>query len=157
MPSAARPFTATTCDALRARGVALATVTLHTGVSSAEAHEPPQVEPYAVPRETADLVNATRDAGGRVIAMGTTVVRALESSVGGERVVASNGWTDLIVTKARGVCAVDGILTGFHEPRASHLQMLQAFAEGGVLEAAYREALERGYLWHEFGDVHLIV
>jgi S-adenosylmethionine:tRNA ribosyltransferase-isomerase len=157
MPSAGRPFTARTCGELRAAGVGIARLTLHTGVSSAEAHEPPQAEPYSVPRETADLVNATRDAGGRVIAIGTTVVRALESSVSGGSVVASNGWTDLIVTKDRGVRAVDGILTGFHEPRASHLQMLQAFAERDALEAAYREALEGGYLWHEFGDVHLIL
>jgi S-adenosylmethionine:tRNA ribosyltransferase-isomerase len=102
-------------------------------------------------------VNATRAAGKRVIAVGTTVTRALESAVVDGSVVASNGWTDLVVTPSRGVRAVDGIVTGFHEPRASHLAMLSAFAIPGVLERAYRDALEGGYLWHEFGDVHLIL
>jgi S-adenosylmethionine:tRNA ribosyltransferase-isomerase len=157
MPSAGRPFTARTLAALRRRGVAIATLTLHAGVSSAEADEPPQAEHFAVPHATAQAVNATRRSGGRVVAIGTTVVRALESAVVDGEVIASNGWTDLIVTPARGVTAVDGILTGFHEPRASHLAMLRAFASPGVLEVAYASALAHDYLWHEFGDVHLIV
>lgn len=157
MPSAGRPFTARTLADLRARGVKIATVTLHAGVSSAEAHEAPQAEPYVVPHATADAVNATRRAGGRVIAIGTTVVRALESAVVRGSVVASSGWTDLVVTPQRGLAATDGILTGFHEPRASHLAMLRAFAPASVLEAAYRAALGGEYLWHEFGDVHLIL
>ena len=157
MPSAGRPFSAKTLALLRERGVAIATVTLHAGVSSAEAHEPPQPEPFSVPHATAEAVNATRRYGGRVVAVGTTVVRALESAVAGGEAVAANGWTDLVVTAERRLAVVDGILTGFHEPRASHLAMLRAFTAPGVLEAAYAAALECGYLWHEFGDVHLIV
>ena len=97
------------------------------------------------------------DTAGRVIAIGTTVVRALESSVdrNGD-VVASRGWTDVVITPARGVRVVDGLLTGLHEPQASHLQMLEAIAGRAVIDRAYGEAIERGYLWHEFGDVHLI-
>lgn len=157
MPSAGRPFTPRTLAELRRGGVRIAAVTLHAGVSSAEVHEPPQPEPFAVPYATAQAVNATRRLGGRVVAVGTTVVRALESAVTAGEVVASNGWSDLVVTPERGVAVVDGILTGFHEPRASHLAMLRAFAAAGVLEAAYAGALEAGYFWHEFGDVHLIV
>jgi len=156
MPSAGRPFTRRTLEALRVRGVDLASATLHAGVSSPEAHEPPQPEPFVVPHATAASVNAARDAGRRVVAVGTTVVRALESAVIGDRVAATNGWTDLVVTRERGVHAVDGILTGFHEPRASHLQMLSAFAAPDTIERAYRTALDGEYLWHEFGDVHLI-
>ena len=157
MPSAGRPFARRTLDALRRRGVRIASVPLHAGVSSPEAHEPPQAEPFAVTPATALAVNAARREGRRVIAIGTTVVRALESAAAGGEVVASNGWTDLVVTPERGLRTVDGILTGFHEPRASHLQMLAAFAPPAALDRAYRVALDGDYLWHEFGDVHLIV
>jgi S-adenosylmethionine:tRNA ribosyltransferase-isomerase len=157
MPSAGRPFTARTLAGLRERGVTVAMVTLHAGVSSAEAHEPPQAEPFAVSHATAETVNATRAAGRRVIAIGSTVVRALESAVHDGQVVASSGWADLVVTQQHSLAAVDGILTGFHEPRASHLSMLRAFVPAATLDAAYRAALDEGYLWHEFGDVHLIV
>ena len=103
-------------------------------------------------------VNATRAAGGRVVAVGTTVVRALETAAGDDgTVVPSEGWTDLVVTPQRGVRAVGGLLTGWHDPRASHLLLLEAVAGRPVLEAAYRAALEGGYLWHEFGDLHLIL
>jgi S-adenosylmethionine:tRNA ribosyltransferase-isomerase len=156
MPSAGRPFTARTLADLREREVKVATVTLHAGVSSAEAHEPPQAEPFVVPHATALAVNATHRDGGRVIAVGTTVVRALESAAMQGDVVASSGWTELVVTPERGLRVTDGILTGFHEPRASHLAMLRAFASAEVLDAAYRAALSGEYLWHEFGDVHLI-
>jgi S-adenosylmethionine:tRNA ribosyltransferase-isomerase len=157
MPSAGRPFARRTLDALRRRGIPIASVTLHAGVSSPEAHEPPQAEPFTVSPATALAVNSARREGRRVIAVGTTAVRALESAVSGDEVVAANGWTDLIVTPDRGLRAVDGILTGFHEPRASHLQMLAAFAPAASLERAYRIALDGEYLWHEFGDVHLIL
>ena len=163
MPSAGRPFTARTLADLRARGVKIATVTLHAGVSSAEASSAASSsrsrKSTRTPssRATRATVNATRRAGGRVIAIGTTVVRALESAVVRGSVVASSGWTDLVVTPQRGLAATDGILTGFHEPRASHLAMLRAFAPASVLEAAYRAALGGEYLWHEFGDVHLIL
>ena len=131
---------------------------LHTGVSSLEAGEPPYPEWYRVPAATARLVNATHAGGGRVIAVGTTVVRALET-VGraGRQVAPGEGWTTLVITPERGVRAVDGLLTGWHEPEASHLQLLEAVAGPALLERAYAAALARGYLWHEFGDVHLIL
>ncbi|MGW1731589.1 S-adenosylmethionine:tRNA ribosyltransferase-isomerase [Streptomyces sp. NPDC001999] len=158
MPSAARPFTTGLVAALVSRGVQFAPLTLHTGVASAETHEPPYPERFAVPRATAWLVNAARAGGGKVIAVGTTAVRALESSAGPDGVVrAAAGWTDLVVTPQRGVRAVDGLLTGLHEPEASHLLMLEAVAGRAALQCAYAEALRHRYLWHEFGDVHLLL
>jgi S-adenosylmethionine:tRNA ribosyltransferase-isomerase len=159
MPSAGRPFSPDVLEALAHRGIGFATLTLHTGVASLEQHEAPYVEEYTVPPETAAQVRAARAEGRRVIAVGTTGVRALESAadLGGGSVVAAHDWTDLVITPERGVRAVDGLLTGFHEPRASHLAMLEAIAGRRHLERAYAAALEGGYLWHEFGDVHLIV
>ncbi|WP_153457221.1 S-adenosylmethionine:tRNA ribosyltransferase-isomerase [Streptomyces smaragdinus] len=158
MPSAGRPFTAELVARLVARGVQFAPVTLHTGVSSAEAHEPPYPEWYEVPGPTAWLVNAARAGGGRIVAVGTTAVRALESAAGASGTVcAARGWTDLVVTPERGVRAVDGLLTGLHEPEASHLLMLEAIAGREPLRRGYAEALDAGYLWHEFGDAHLIL
>ncbi|MFF6807985.1 S-adenosylmethionine:tRNA ribosyltransferase-isomerase [Streptomyces sp. NPDC012616] len=158
MPSAARPFTAGLVAELVSRGVQFAPVVLHTGVSSAEAHEPPYPERFAVPRASARLVNAVRAGGGRVIAVGTTAVRAVESAAGADGVVrARAGWTDLVVTPERGVRAVDGLLTGLHEPQASHLLMLEAVAGSATLDRGYDAALRGLYLWHEFGDVHLVL
>ncbi|MFD7446236.1 S-adenosylmethionine:tRNA ribosyltransferase-isomerase [Streptomyces sp. NPDC059909] len=158
MPSAARPFTERLVAELVRRGVQFAPVALHTGVASAEAHEPPYPERFAVPATSAWLVNAARAGGGRIIAVGTTAVRALESAAGPDGVVrAASGWTDLVVTPGRGVRAVDGLLTGLHEPEASHLLMLEAIAGREALAGSYAEALRRLYLWHEFGDVHLLL
>uniref|UniRef100_A0AAU3H644 S-adenosylmethionine:tRNA ribosyltransferase-isomerase n=1 Tax=Streptomyces sp. NBC_01401 TaxID=2903854 RepID=A0AAU3H644_9ACTN len=158
MPSAARPFTAGLVAALVSRGVQFAPLTLHTGVASAEVHEPPYPERFEVPRTTAWLVNAARAGGGRVIAVGTTAVRALESAAGEDAVVrASAGWTDLVVTPQRGVRVVDGLLTGLHEPEASHLLMLEAVAGREALRRGYAQALAHRYLWHEFGDAHLLL
>jgi len=132
---------------------------LHAGVSSLERGETPGPERFRVAEPTARLVRATRDGGGRVVAVGTTVVRALETAadLGGGEVDAAEGWTRLIVTPERGVRAVDGLLTGWHEPESSHLQLLRGVGGARLVARAYREALERGHLWHEFGDVHLIV
>jgi S-adenosylmethionine:tRNA ribosyltransferase-isomerase len=157
MPSAGRPFSAGVVAALRSARIELATITLHAGVSSPERDERPQREPFAVPAETAAAIGDARRRGGRVIAIGTTVVRALESSVEDRDVIASRGWTDLIVTRERGLAAVDGLLTGFHEPQASHLDMLRAFVDDATLSGAYAQAREGGYLWHEFGDLHLLL
>jgi S-adenosylmethionine:tRNA ribosyltransferase-isomerase len=158
MPSAGRPFTAELVTRLVAHGILIAPVTLHTGVSSPERHEPPYPERYRVPLETARLVNAVHGWGGRVVAVGTTVVRALETTAQpGGHVTAGEGWTNLLVTPERGLWAVDGLLSGWHEPAASHIQLLQAAAGEELLERCYREALERGYLWHEFGDSHLVL
>jgi S-adenosylmethionine:tRNA ribosyltransferase-isomerase len=158
MPSAGRPFTAETITRLVARGVEVAPLVLHAGVSSQEAGEPPFPEPYRVPAHTARRVNGARAAGGRVIAVGTTVVRALETVADGTgRVHPGEGWADLVIGPVRGVRAVDGLLTGWHPPRASHLALLEAVAGRPLLESAYREAIERRYLWHEFGDLHLLL
>ncbi|BFV55610.1 S-adenosylmethionine:tRNA ribosyltransferase-isomerase [Kitasatospora sp. CMC57] len=158
MPSAARPFTPEVVARLAARGVLLAPVTLHTGVASPEAHEAPYPEWFRVPAHTADLVNHVRDSGGRVVAVGTTVVRALESAARSDgRPSPAEGWTDLVVTPSRGVRTIDGLLTGWHEPRASHLHLLEAVAGRPLLERCYAEAVRGRYLWHEFGDVNLLL
>ena len=171
MPSASRPFTTALVTELAARGVLIAPLTLHTGVSSLEGDEEPYPEPFDVPPATARLVNHVRADGGRVIAAGTTVVRALETAAldtvaprgpggpgrPGGRVAAAAGWTSHVVTPETGVRVVDGLLTGLHEPRSSHLRMLAAFAVPGLLGRCYRAAIDAGYLWHEFGDVHLLL
>ena len=158
MASAGRAFTRAMLACLRHSGVRLGKLVLHTGVASLELHERPAEEWYEVPLRTAELVRDTRAEGGRVIAVGTTVVRALESSADAAgNPIASKGWTDLVITPERGVRIVNGLLTGLHEPRATHLQMLEAIAGRETIEKAYRVALEREYLWHEFGDLHLIV
>jgi S-adenosylmethionine:tRNA ribosyltransferase-isomerase len=158
MPSAGRPFTSPIVAELVARGILVAPVTLHTGVSSPEAGEPPYPERFHVPETTARLVNAVHGWRGRVIAVGTTVVRALETTASPDGAVAAGlGWTELVVTPERGVRAVDGLLTGWHEPRSSHLQLLEAVAGPDLVARSYREASARGYRRHEFGDVHLIL
>lgn len=165
MPSAARPFTPDLVTRLVSRGVRIAPLLLHTGVASLEDHEPPYEEFFRVPIETADLVNDTRRHGHRVVAVGTTVVRALETVTDGRGITsAGEGWTNLVVTRQRTLRAVTGMITGLHEPRATHLMMVEQViaAAGGKapsfhLDSAYREACEAGYLWHEFGDSHLIL
>ncbi|TQF67184.1 S-adenosylmethionine:tRNA ribosyltransferase-isomerase [Rhodococcus spelaei] len=158
MPSAGRPFTDVLIADLVARSVLVAPVLLHTGVSSPEAGEPPLPERYAVPATTARLVNETRAAGGRVIAVGTTVTRALETAatVGG-RAVEGAGWTDLVLGRHRRARVVDGLVTGWHAPGASHLMLLEAVVGESVVRRAYEAALTHGYLWHEFGDSALLL
>jgi S-adenosylmethionine:tRNA ribosyltransferase-isomerase len=175
MPSAARPFTPEIVTRLVSRGVAIAPVTLHAGVSSLEGGEDPYPESYDVPAATARLVNVTKRTGGRVIAAGTTVVRALESAAlesaaldsaalqSGQGdgpdgpVRAAAGWTSHVVTRQTGARVADGLLTCLHEPRSTHLWMLAAFAGDDLLRRCYRAAIDRGYYWHEFGDVHLLL
>ncbi len=211
MPSAGRPFTHALVTALVMRGVAVAPVTLHTGVSSQEAGELPYPERFSVPPSTARAINAARAGGGRVVAVGTTVVRALETVARADGTVApGHGWTRHVVTPGQtpvrrasprvpgpqrpesanprraatvgpsgaahsgasapekrapitpagpghGVRAVDGLLTGWHEPAATHLLMLEAVGGCALVADSYRAALERGYRWHEFGDVHLLL
>jgi S-adenosylmethionine:tRNA ribosyltransferase-isomerase len=157
MPSAGRPFSLELLAQLRATGIAIAPLTLHTGVSSPEVHEPPAPERYAVPASTARLVTATRRAGHRVVAVGTTVVRALEtvSTAGG--VHAGDGWTDLVLGPERPARSVTGLITGLHAAESSHLLLLDAVAGGDLVDDAYAAAVERGYLWHEFGDSMLFL
>jgi S-adenosylmethionine:tRNA ribosyltransferase-isomerase len=157
MPSAGRPLSARVLAALTERGVRIAALTLHTGVSSLESAEPPYPERYRVPEETADVVNDVKRRGGRVIAVGTTVVRTLETVASDDGLVrAGAGWTDRVVTREAPPLVVDGLITGFHAPRASHLAMLEAFAGREELAIAYDAAIQGRYRWHEFGDIHFI-
>ena len=174
MPSAARPFTAELVTALVAAGVVIAPITLHAGVASLEAGEPPLPERFTVPAPTAELVNLTRAGGRRVVAVGTTCVRALETAavpgpagtpggpadgapVPGGLVRPASGWTELVLGPRRPARVVDGLITGWHEPGASHLDLLQAVAGQALVGAAYAEAGQSGYLWHEFGDSCLLL
>jgi S-adenosylmethionine:tRNA ribosyltransferase-isomerase len=169
MPSAGRAFSPELITRLVANGVRVVPLILHTGVASLEDDEPPYEEFYRVPVETAEAINAARAAGRRVIAVGTTVVRALETVTDRNGSThPGEGWTDVFITPERGIRSVDAMLTGLHEPRSTHLSMLEALAGGGSvcaptgsgrehLQVAYAEALEEGYLWHEFGDLHLIL
>ncbi len=165
MPSAGRPFSQRVLRSLREKDVKVAGLTLHTGVSSLEV-ESERVEdhalfaePFHVPVATARAVNRTRAAGGRVVAVGTTVVRALESAWNGKDkvVMPARGFTRAYIHPARGVHAVDGLISGLHDPLASHLAMLYAVAGQSLIRGAYAEAVREGYLWHEFGDSHLIL
>jgi S-adenosylmethionine:tRNA ribosyltransferase-isomerase len=158
MPSAGRPFTTQLITELVAREIHVAPIVLHTGVSSPERGEPPYPERYRVPDASARLVNAVHLWGGRVVAVGTTVVRALETVAEPDgAVTGGEGWTSLVVTPERGLRTVDGLITGWHEPEASHMRMLQAAAPDLLLRRSYDVALDRGYLWHEFGDSHLLL
>ena len=162
MPSAGRPFTRRTLDDLEARGVGLARIVLHTGVSSLELEPgadgvpPVYPEPFEVPAETARKIRATRARCGRVVAVGTTVLRALETATVGGEVVPLSGFTLRVLGPGRPIRSVDALLTGLHDPRTSHLSLLFGFGGEAPVRTAYREAVERGYLWHEFGDSHLI-
>ena len=158
MPSAGRPFTHALITSLVARGIAVLPVTLHTGVSSQEAGEAPQPEWFEVPASTARLIEATRAGGGRIVAVGTTVTRALESAVADDgRLEGRSGWTERVVTPAEPPRVVTGLITGWHDPQASHLLLVEAVAGREVTQHAYDEAVRRGYLWHEFGDSALLL
>jgi S-adenosylmethionine:tRNA ribosyltransferase-isomerase len=158
MPSAARPFSAELITRLVSRGVGMAPFVLHCGVSSPEQHEPPVAEWYQVPPTSAGQINAAHQLGGRVIAVGTTAMRALETVTDAGGVVhPGEGWTELVIARDRRIRAADGLVTGWHEPGASHLALLEAVAGTELISASYAEALGEGYLWHEFGDSHLVL
>jgi S-adenosylmethionine:tRNA ribosyltransferase-isomerase len=158
MPSAGRPFTNRLVTRLVRSGVLVAPVLLHTGVSSQDAGESPQPERFQVTRDTAALVNAARARGGRVIAVGTTATRAIESATSPNGIVgAVSGWTDLVIGPDRPVRVVDGLLTGWHNPEASHLLLVEAVAGPELTQRAYDAAVAHGYAWHEFGDSGLLL
>ena len=158
MPSAGRPFTAQVLGDLAALGVSVAPVVLHTGVSSLEAGETPLPERFRVSRATAHLVNQTRRGGRRVVAVGTTVTRALETAADRHGLVRpAAGWTELVLGPDRPARVVDGLITGWHEPVASHWQLLEAVAGNELVVRAYEAALAEQYLWHEFGDSALLL
>jgi len=163
MPSAGRAFSWQLLFELRRGGVEVAYLVLHTGLSSymddeLDRQHPASEEEYFVSEQTAEKINAAQRRGGRVIAVGTTVVRALESVISPEGVVRpGHGYTRLRITAAHRLRAVQGLITGLHEPEASHLDLLSAFLPVSRIETAYKEAIARGYLWHEFGDLNLIL
>jgi S-adenosylmethionine:tRNA ribosyltransferase-isomerase len=160
MASAGRPLTERALVRLMTRGVPVVPVVLDTGVSSQESHEPPQPERFTVPAVTARLVNSTLASGRRVVAVGTTVVRALESAATNGRVHATTGWTSLVLGPQRPATVVGGLLTGLHEPEASHLDLLEAVAGAELVGRGYRDITEANaptYLWHEFGDSMLLL
>jgi S-adenosylmethionine:tRNA ribosyltransferase-isomerase len=158
MPSAGRAFTPELITQLVAAGIDVAALVLHTGVSSLEAGEAPHAEWYRVPRFTAERINLARELGGRVIAVGTTAVRALESAAGEDGLVReAEGWTELVIEPDTPIRVVDGLLSGFHDRDSSHLAMLEAIGGADLLERSYEEAADAGYLRHEFGDLHLIL
>ena len=161
MPSAGRAFTWKLLFELKRQGVEIAHILLHTGLSSymdddLDAQHPASIEEYLISESAAQKINRTRYRGGRVIAVGTTVVRALES-VADKTIRAEHGYTRLHIDADHRLKAVDGLLTGMHEPEASHLDLLTAFLPAPKIQSAYQEAIQRGYLWHEFGDIHLII
>jgi S-adenosylmethionine:tRNA ribosyltransferase-isomerase len=158
MPSAGRPFTSGLLKRLVSKGIRIAPLVLHTGVSNLETHEPPYKEFYRVTSETAHMVNEARASDRRIIAVGTTAIRALETVTNADgQTHAGEGWTCLVVTPQRGLRAANALLTGMHEPEASHLAILESLAGLSHIKIAYAEALRNGYLWHEFGDLHLIM
>ncbi|MGY1600714.1 S-adenosylmethionine:tRNA ribosyltransferase-isomerase [Geodermatophilus sp. SYSU D00815] len=158
MASAGRPFSEAVLVRLMARGVPVVPLVLHAGVSSPELHEPPAPERFAVPEVTARLVTGTRRAGHRVVAVGTTVTRALETATDDDGVTRpASGWTDLVLGPDLPARAVTGLVTGLHAPEASHLRLLEAVAGPRLVAAAYRAAVAGGYLWHEFGDSMLFL
>ncbi|MBC8144314.1 MAG: S-adenosylmethionine:tRNA ribosyltransferase-isomerase [bacterium] len=158
MPSAGRPFTTETITRLVARGILVVPLILHTGVASLESHEAPYEEFFRIPATTAHVVNAAHANSRRIVAVGTTVVRALETAADESGLVtAREGWTDLVISPSRKPRTVNALLTGMHEPKATHLAMIEALAGRAHVQMAYHEAVNERYLWHEFGDVHLIL
>jgi S-adenosylmethionine:tRNA ribosyltransferase-isomerase len=158
MPSAGRPFSYEIITRLVAQGVKFAPLILHTGVASLEAHEASYPEYFRVPPETAATINTAKARGNRIVAVGTTSVRAIETVTDESSLVhPGEGWTRLRIAPDRSLRIIDSLLTGFHEPKASHLELLSTLAGSQHLQLAYAEALTEKYLWHEFGDVHLIM
>jgi len=158
MPSAGRGFTAGLIERLLKKGASLAPVVLHTGVSSLEENETPYPEYMEVDPVTASIINTAKNQGGRIIAVGTTAIRAIETAVNKEgMVVPYHGNTELFIDESYTMKVIDGLLTGFHEPRASHLNILQSVGGFDHVDKAYKEAIKAGYYWHQFGDLHLIL
>ena len=111
-----------------------------------------------MPPQTAVIINNARKSDNRIIAVGTTVVRTLETVTDENGMThPGEGWTNLVITPQRKLKAVDGMITGMHEPKATHLAMLAALSGYPHLQVSYAQALEKEYLWHEFGDLHLIL
>jgi S-adenosylmethionine:tRNA ribosyltransferase-isomerase len=162
MPSAGRPFSHRTLARLAERGVRLASIVLHAGVSSLEfesvdsEHVPLYPEPFRVPVSTIEAIEYALRHCHRVIAVGTTVIRALESAWASGTLRPTQGFTQLSIAPGRPIRSADGLLTGLHDARTTHLLLLYAFAGERRIRTAYEAAVRERYLWHEFGDSHLI-
>ncbi|WP_409293151.1 S-adenosylmethionine:tRNA ribosyltransferase-isomerase [Peribacillus sp. SCS-37] len=159
MPSAGRAFTWELLFKLQQKGIKIVFLQLHTGLSyflddKWKMNPGENSEEFFIPEAAMQAVMEARNRGNRVIAAGTTVVRALETAARNNQL---SGWTNLYIHSRHHLQLADGILTGLHEPEASHLDMLSAFIEMPYLMAAYRDAVKKGYLWHEFGDMNLII
>lgn len=159
MPSAGRGFTARLIENLVKKGIAFAPILLHTGVSSLEENETPYPEYMEIDPVSSALINTAKSQGRRIIAVGTTCVRAIETAANNYvgSVIPFRGNTELFVDENYNTKIIDGLLTGFHEPKASHLNMLQAIAGFDHIDRAYKQAVQSGYFWHQFGDLHLIL
>ncbi|MFD2923554.1 S-adenosylmethionine:tRNA ribosyltransferase-isomerase [Halobacillus naozhouensis] len=162
MASAGRAFTWGTITELEQKGVKICYITLHTSLSYYENDRWPSPsshpEPYTIPQETVTVINKAKQEGRQVAAVGTTVVRALESAFkNGQLTKQDSVLTYLYINQEHSLKVVDALLTGFHEPEASHLDLLTAFVKHEILIEAYHEAIEQQYLWHEFGDMNLII
>jgi S-adenosylmethionine:tRNA ribosyltransferase-isomerase len=165
MPSAGRPFTWKLLFDLKRNGIKMAYISLHTGLSSyidpdLDQRRIASEEEYFISSKAAEQINKTHEIGGRVIAVGTTVVRALETAAlysNKGNVKALHSYTRLHIDANHRLKVVDGLLTGLHEPEASHLDLLTAFLPAERIHQAYEEAIQRKYLWHEFGDMNLIL
>jgi S-adenosylmethionine:tRNA ribosyltransferase-isomerase len=164
-PTAGLHFTDRVFDRLRDRGVDRAFLTLHVGVGT---FQPLQTDDYAkhvmhrewceLPAETAAAVNACRARGGRVVAVGTTAVRTLETATSrSRRCAAWSGETDIFIYPPYEFRAVDALVTNFHLPRTSLLLLVGAFAGEELLRRAYHEAVEREYRFYSYGDAMLIL
>jgi S-adenosylmethionine:tRNA ribosyltransferase-isomerase len=163
MPSAGRAFSWELLFELQRKGVKLAFLQLHAGLSDLADNEwqltPRDVkESYSIPSETIEAIKEAKANGRRVIAVGTTVVRAVETAFDASyQPLFGTGWTNLYINRETVLKVVDGLITGLHEPEASHLDLLTAFIDEELLFQAYQEAIDLGYLWHEFGDINLIL
>jgi S-adenosylmethionine:tRNA ribosyltransferase-isomerase len=159
MPSAGRAFSWEMLFNLQRKGIQLEFIQLHTGLSyllddELESSPEENYEEYHLSEDTMKKIYKTKASGGRVIAVGTTVVRALETAALTKQL---SGITNLYINENFPLKLVDGIITGFHEPKASHLEMLTAFVPQEILFNAYHTAIKKSYLWHEFGDMNLIL
>jgi S-adenosylmethionine:tRNA ribosyltransferase-isomerase len=158
MPSAGRGFTKTLVDRLLKKGVVFAPILLHTGISSLEENESPYPEYMEIDPVSASIINMAKNQGERIIAVGTTAIRAIETAVNGDgNLVPYQGKTELFINENYTMKIADGLITGFHEPKASHLHILKAVAGFDHIENAYQTAIKADYYWHQFGDLHLIL
>ncbi|HXU44232.1 MAG TPA: tRNA preQ1(34) S-adenosylmethionine ribosyltransferase-isomerase QueA [Thermoanaerobaculia bacterium] len=162
-PTAGLHLSAALLDELRAAGIGLAEVTLHVGIGTFKpvtaelVHEHRmERERWEIPGETARAIAEARRAGGRIVAVGTTVVRTLESAAAEGEIAAGSGATELFITPGFRFRAVDVLLTNFHLPRSTLLMLVSAFAGRERLLAAYSEAIAAGYRFYSYGDAMLV-